>query len=187
MSSDIKVNVTVLVATLVALALAGCVTGPPAGIKPVTEFKAERYLGIWYEIARLDHSFERNMTDVTATYDYKENGDIRVLNRGYDTKRERWRSAEGTAKFRGAEDVGSLKVSFFGPFYGGYHVIELGEDYQYALVAGPSHNYLWILAREPRLDESVMEALVKKAESLGFEIDDLIWVTHERANSEGDS
>lgn len=169
---------------ILVITATGCATGPPSGMEPVSGFEADRYLGQWYEIARLDHRFERNMTDVTATYSYTDNGDIRVVNRGYDTKKEEWRSAEGKAKFRGAEDVGSLKVSFFGPFYGGYHIIDLDDEYQYALVAGPSLSYLWILARDSKLDESVAESLVAKAKALGFATDELIWVTHDREDVE---
>lgn len=154
---------------------------------PVTGFDVDRYLGTWYEIARLDHRFERNMTDVTANYSIKENGDIRVLNKGYDTRKAKWKTAEGKAKFRGATDEGSLKVSFFGPFYGAYNIIALDEDYQYALVAGPSLKYLWILARTPELEEAVTEPLLAKAKSLGYTTENLIWVTHERTAAKGES
>ena len=169
-----------------ALVYAGCATGLPSKVEPIDGFDAEQYLGMWYEIARLDHRFERNMNDVTAAYAFKDNGDIRVLNRGFDEKRNKWRSAQGKAKFREKNDVGSLKVSFFGPFYGGYHVVELDKNYTYALVAGPSLKFLWILSREPYLDKNIVEQLVSKANSLGFDTDSLIWVTHDRTGQSGE-
>jgi apolipoprotein D and lipocalin family protein len=114
--------------TVIAL-LAGC-TGIPDGIKPVSGFKIERYPGKWYEIVRLDHSFERGLSDVTANYRTRPDGGIDVLNRGYDTKNGAWREANGIAYFLGGPDIASLKVSFFGPFYGGYHVMALDPDYR---------------------------------------------------------
>lgn len=158
--------------------VAGCATGPPDGVTPITGFEPERYMGTWYEIARLDHRFERGLTQVSANYTLNDNGTIAVLNKGYNAAKGEWSSANGKAKFRGDETVGSLKVSFFGPFYGGYHIVELDDDYQYALVAGPSRNYLWILAREPNLDEDIYNRLVEEAQSLGFPTGNLIKVEH---------
>lgn len=135
-------------------------------------------MGTWYEIARLDHRFERGLTKITAEYSLSEDGTVKVLNRGYNAEKGAWESAEGKAKFRGDRDVGSLKVSFFGPFYGGYHIVMLGEDYDHALVAGPSFKYLWILAREPQLDGDVYNDLVERANSLGFPTEQLIEVEH---------
>ena len=159
--------------------ISACATSPPKGAVPVTDFELSRYLGTWYEIARLDHGFERGLSNVTAEYSLNQNGTVKVLNAGYDTLRGRWRSAEGEAKFRGDESVGSLKVSFFGPFYGGYHIIRLGDSYQYALVVGPTKGFLWILSREPVLDETVYHDLLDTAASLGFSISDVILVDHD--------
>ena len=103
----------------------GC-SGIPDGIEPVANFEVKRYLGKWYEIARLDHSFERGLSNITAEYSVREDGNLRVLNRGYNIKKKKWQDAEGKAKFTGSSDIGSLKVSFFGPFYGGYNIIEGG-------------------------------------------------------------
>lgn len=157
------------------LFLSGC-AGIPEGITPVTGFQAERYLGKWYEIARLDHSFERGLEQVSAEYSKRDDGDIRVLNRGFNTSKQKFEEAEGRAKFVGKPDVGQLKVSFFGPFYGGYNIVELDPNYQYVLIVGNDRDYLWILARTPQLDAAVQQRLVDKAKSLGFATDKLIFV-----------
>lgn len=165
-------------ATFLALVLflfAGCV-GVPEGLSPVSSFQAERYLGQWYEVARLDHSFERGLTHVTAQYSLREDGGLRVVNRGYTPAKQAWKQAEGRAFFVQGRDRGHLKVSFFGPFYGAYVVFDLDPAYQVALVAGPNRSYLWLLSRTPTLPpERVREALVK-AKALGFATEKLIWV-----------
>jgi apolipoprotein D and lipocalin family protein len=151
----------------------------PDNVQPVTNFQVDRYLGRWYEIARLDHSFERGLERVTAQYALREDGGVRVVNRGFDPQKQAWDEAVGKAYFVGDKDVGQLKVSFFGPFYGGYNIIVLDEDYQYAMVCGPDRSYLWILARSPRLDESTLQRLVDTAKSLGFATEELIYVAQE--------
>lgn len=148
----------------------------PSGASPVTGFQLDRYLGTWYEIARLDHSFERGLTCVKATYTLNDDGTVRVQNEGYDPAKKEWRQAVGKAKFVGDPQTGQLKVSFFGPFYGGYNIIALDPDYGYSLVCGPSLEYLWILAREPQLDAAVQSRLIGQARSLGFAVDELILV-----------
>ncbi|WP_444676899.1 lipocalin family protein [Halomonas sp. E19] len=157
------------------LLLAGC-TGLPKGTEAVTGFELERYLGQWYEIARLDHSFERGLDCVTADYSLRDDGGVRVINRGINLATGEVDEAEGRAYFVAGEDVGRLKVSFFGPFYGGYNVLQLDDDYRWALVSGPSHDYLWILAREPTLDAAIQEELVDFAASKAFPADELIEV-----------
>lgn len=165
-----------LSASLVAvLVLAGC-TGIPRGTEPVTGFELDRYLGQWYEIARLDHSFERGLDCVTADYSLRDDGGVRVVNRGVNLSEEEVDEAEGRAYFIGDEDVGRLKVSFFGPFYGGYNVLALDDDYQWSLVAGPDRSYLWILARTPTLPDATYRDLVERAESLAFPVEELIEV-----------
>ena len=165
-------------ALLFLLVLAGC-TGLPPGVTPVTGFQAERYLGTWYEIARLDHSFERGMSRVTAEYTRRDDGGLNVLNRGYVDADKVWKQAAGKAYFVETPDVGHLKVSFFGPFYGAYGVFELDQqDYRYALVSGPDTSYLWLLARTPTLDAATQDRLVAKATALGFDTSKLIFVDH---------
>ena len=161
------------------LFLPGC-TGIPDGVSPITGFDVNRYLGTWYEIARLDHSFERDLEQVTAEYSLRDDGGIRVLNKGYNSVKQRWEQAEGKAYFTGDSKVGRLKVSFFGPFYGGYNIIDLDhEDYQYALVSGPNTSYLWILARQPVLDAAIVRQLLAKASRYGFDTSRMIFVAQQ--------
>jgi len=166
----------------VPLLLLSC-GGIPKNIVPVQGFDIERYVGTWYEIARLDHSFERGLERVSAQYSLRDDGGINVVNRGFDPKKNKWKEAVGKAYFVSDPHTGRLKVSFFGPFYGGYNIIDLDEtDYSYALVCGPSRSYLWILAREPHLDESLQSALIRRAKALGFETEKLIYVRHREGN-----
>ena len=134
----------------------------PTGIEPVEQFDVERYVGKWYEIARYDHSFERNMQNVTAEYKLKNDGGVRVINRGYNTVLEKWSEAEGKAYFVNNTDVGHLKVSFFGPFYGSYVIFYLDDEYKYSLVTSYDRSYLWILAREPTFDEDIKNNLLER-------------------------
>ena len=163
---------------LLVLLLTGCV-GAPDHVQPVAGFELQRYLGTWYEIARLDHSFERGLEQVTATYSLRDDGGVKVVNKGFNPSKDKWKEAEGKAYFVGEPDIGQLKVSFFGPFYGGYNIIELDkENYQYSLVCGPDLSYLWILARTPQLDKSIVDRLITKAKELGFATEQLIFVKH---------
>lgn len=162
---------------LIALmTLAGC-TGKPDNIKPVENFQAEKYLGTWYEIARIDHRFEKGLTRVTAEYSKREGGGITVVNRGFDAKSGKWKESAGKAFFVEGEDKGHLKVSFFGPFYGAYIVFELDQpDYQYALVSGPDTSYFWLLSRTPTMDATLREQLIDKAVAKGFRREDILLV-----------
>jgi apolipoprotein D and lipocalin family protein len=167
-----------LLSILLLLSIAGCV-GLPENVKPVDNFKLEKYLGKWYEIARLEHSFERGLSKVTADYSLRDDGAVRVLNRGYSAEENSWKEAEGKAYFVKESDRGYLKVSFFGPFYGSYIVFGLDhENYQYSLVCGPDKSYLWILAREPEIKDDIRELLTKKAAAAGFDTGKLIFITH---------
>lgn len=171
-------SIRLIVTLFTVFHLAGCV-GVPKGVQPVTGFELDRYLGKWYEVARLDHSFERGLTKVSAEYSLRDDGGVKVINRGFDQDKNEWNEAEGKAYFIGEPDLGQLKVSFFGPFYGAYNILALDkEDYQYSLVAGPDRSYLWILARTPKLDRTIIELLVKKARQLNFPTEELIYVSH---------
>ena len=158
------------------LLLNSCSIGVPEGAKAVTNFNSEKYLGKWYEIARFDFRFEKDMDQVTATYSKKDNGNIKVDNRGYNYKKNKWSESIGEAKFVKSPDIAELKVSFFKPFWGSYNVIDIDEDYKYALVVGQNKDYMWILSRETTIPESYKQRFLDKAKSLGFETEKLIWV-----------
>jgi apolipoprotein D and lipocalin family protein len=161
---------------VLALVTTGC-TSLPKGIDPVEGFELNRYLGKWYEIARLDHSFERGLDKVTAEYSMRDDGGVKVVNRGYSRKKTEWNEAEGKAYFVRDSAEGYLKVSFFGPFYGSYVIFELDEEnYSYAFVAGPDKSYLWFLSRTPTVSDDLVRKFIEKAGELGFDTDKLILV-----------
>ena len=160
--------------TLLCWLLAGC-TGLPDDIRPVQRFELERYLGTWHEIARLDHGFERGLEQVTADYAMRQDGGVRVLNRGYSASEQRWQEAEGRAYFVESAQVGHLKVSFFGPFYGSYVIFELDPDYSYAFITSYNKQYLWLLARTPTVSDRIKQRFRQQSQALGFAIDELIW------------
>ena len=160
---------------LLGLALLGCL-GKPDTVQPFNPFALDRYLGRWYEIARLDHSFERGLDNVTAQYTLREDGGVSVTNRGFLTAEKRWKEAQGRAYFVNGTEEGYLKVSFFGPFYGSYVIFELdSERYQYAFVAGPDTSYLWLLSRTPEVDPALIDRFVEQAGQRGFDTGNLIF------------
>ncbi|WP_284204208.1 lipocalin family protein [Psychromonas marina] len=161
---------------LTSLLLSGC-TGMPKTVKPVDDFELQRYLGKWYEIARLDHSFERGMNQVSATYSLQEDGGVKVVNRGFSEIKNEWKEAQGKAYFVDKDNEGYLKVSFFGPFYGAYVIFELEyENYQYAFVSGPNVDYLWLLARTPTVPQAVIDKFMTMSKARGFDTDNIIFV-----------
>ena len=169
--------------SLLIIMLIGC-GGVPKNITPVDNFEVTRYLGVWYEIARLDHRFERGLTNVTAEYRLDSDGSIIVINRGFDPKRDQWRMVKGKARFASTPDIGRLKVSFFWPFYGAYNIFHLDqENYSYALVCGSSRSYFWILARTREIDQEIKDYLIQIARDNGFDTDQLIFVSHEKKGS----
>ena len=162
---------------LTALTLVSCSKRSiPTGVTAVQPFDFDKYLGSWYEIARFDFRFERGLDHTTATYTKNEDGTIKVVNRGYNTKKGKWKTATGKAKFAGSKEEAMLKVSFFGPFYAGYNVIAIDPEYKYALVSGDSRDYLWILSREKTLPANIKRDYVAKAKSLGFDTEKLLWI-----------
>jgi apolipoprotein D and lipocalin family protein len=167
-----------LLIALCSCTLAGCTVKLPDGVTPVNDFALEPYLGRWYEIARLDHRFERGMNQVTAEYSMRADGGVRVLNRGFDTDKGAWDEAEGRAYFVEDQRTGYLKVSFFGPFYGAYVIVD-HDPAHYSLVSGPDRSYLWILARSPTLPQQTLDALLAQAKALGYDTDALIWVAQD--------
>ena len=155
---------------LLLLALTGCQVQP--SLPTVPEFELSRYLGKWYETARLDHSFERGMSEVSAHYSLNEDGTVKVINSGIrDGKR---RSITGVAKT--AKTPGELRVSFFRPFYGSYRVVALTPDYSLAMVvSGNSRKYLWILSRTPEADPELVQQYLELARSYGFDTGKIIF------------
>lgn len=173
----IKINHYLLLFLIIMLN--GCL-GMPQGVKPVDDFELNKYLGTWYEVARLDHSFERGLDQVTAEYVLQDDGCVNVINRGFSLKKQQWQEANGRAYFVESSDLGYLKVSFFGPFYGSYVIFGLDKsNYQYAFVSGPDLDYLWLLARTKTLSPEVITQFTDQAQALGFETDKLIFVNHQ--------
>ncbi|MEO6069048.1 MAG: lipocalin family protein [Chitinophagaceae bacterium] len=165
--------------SLLMIGLFSCST-IPKGTYAVTSFDKEKYLGKWYEIARFDFRFEKDLNNTTATYSLNNDGTIRVVNKGYNTKKDVWKEATGKAKFVGDEKVAMLKVSFFGPFYAGYNVIAIDPDYKYALIAGKNLDYLWILSRSTTIPDDIKNSFLQKAQAIGYNISNLIWVEHNK-------
>ncbi len=161
------------------LSLLSC-SSIPKDIEPVSPFEINRYLGKWYEIARFDFRFEKGLNNTTAEYSLREDGKVKVINRGYNYEKKEWSQAEGKAKFVKDKKTAMLKVSFFGPFYGGYNVIALDKEYKYSLVCGGSRDYLWILSREKTIPEEIKKQYLEKAKKLGFNINNLLWIEHNK-------
>jgi apolipoprotein D and lipocalin family protein len=152
----------------------------PKGVKAIEPFNKKEYLGKWFEIARLDFKFEKNLNNTTAEYSLNKNGSIKVDNKGYNTKKEKWKQSIGKAKFVKDENIAMLKVSFFGPFYGGYNVIAIDPEYKYALVAGSDLDYLWILSRSTSIPEKVKNDYLEIAKNIGYNTSELLWVEHNK-------
>ena len=166
-----------IIMTIMAVLLFLNCNDKSAPTEPITGFDLEKYFGKWYEIARLDHRFERDMEQVTAEYSMRDDGKVKVVNRGF--KNDKWKKAVGKAKFAKDDKTGFLKVSFFGPFYGSYIIFELPDDYSYAFISGDNTNYLWFLSRTPTVSDKLLEKFITEAKEYGFNTDDLIFVEQE--------
>lgn len=173
-------NLSILLLTSLSLIGLQSCASIPKGTEAVQNFEKGKYLGKWYEIARLDFKFEKNLNNTTAEYSLKENGKIKVDNKGYDTLKKQWEQSIGKAKFVKTDTIGMLKVSFFGPFYGGYNVISIDSDYNYALVAGSSLKYLWFVSRDKTMPQEIKDKYLKIAQEIGYNTSDLIWVEHNK-------
>ncbi len=167
------------VSALCILSLSSCAT-IPEGVTAVEPFDQSKYLGDWYEIARMDFRFERGLNNTKANYSINIDGSIKVVNSGYNYTKKEWEEAVGKAKFVGESNKAMLKVSFFGPFYSGYNVIALDNDYRYALIAGKNLKYLWILSRYKTIPDEIRQEFLMKAEAAGYKVSDLIWVSHDK-------
>lgn len=177
-NKGITLRVPVVCFFLLACALAGC-TGVPKGINPVNEFDLEQYYGKWYEVARLDHRFERGLQDVSAEYSVGDNGLVQVKNRGFNAAKQKWSEAIGKARFKSDPETGHLLVSFFGPFYASYVIFEL-DDYNQAYIVGNNRKFLWFLSRTPDVSDADKEKFFIKTQELNFDTSELIWVKHSK-------
>ncbi|HRP67995.1 MAG TPA: lipocalin family protein [Turneriella sp.] len=177
-----KVNIFLVVGVCFIAFFSSCASIPEKA-KPIENFDVNRYLGTWYELARFDFRFERNLDNTSAHYALDKKGNVIVLNSGYNYVEKKWSKAVGLAKFRDAKNVAALKVNFFGPFYSGYNVIALDDNYQYALIAGKNLDYLWILSRTKKLPDEIKAKYLKIAEEIGYDISRLIWVKHDNDNN----
>ena len=161
-----------------SLLLLGC-TSTLKDVPVVQNFDKAQYLGKWYEIARLDFRFERDLNNTTAEYSVLNDTRIKVLNQGYNYKTQEWKQAQGKAKFKQDDKQGALLVSFFGPFYGSYNIVALDSGYQYALITGSNTDYMWILSRTKTIPEAVKTDYLNRAKALGFDVNALVWVHHD--------
>lgn len=175
-----RIIFTALLSFVLLNSMTSC-SSMPKKAQPVSQFDVNRYLGTWYEIARFDYRFEKDLDNAVAQYSLNPDGSVSVVNSGYNFKKNKWVSANGTAKFRGDKNTAALKVSFFGPFYAGYNVVAL-EDYKYALVAGKNLDYLWILSREKTIPENIKKDFIIKAQKIGYDTSKLIWVKQDKKN-----
>jgi lipocalin len=143
----------------------------------VSTVDLNRYMGMWYEIARLPNYFERKLKCTSANYTLRDDGRITVLNKGYYlTDPQKSTSARGVAWIPDRNSPAKLKVQFFWPFSGDYWIMELDKEYRYVLVGDPSHKYLWILAREKEMDEQTYNMLLSKAVENGYDVKSIIRV-----------
>jgi apolipoprotein D and lipocalin family protein len=147
-------------------------------LETVRPFDLNRYLGKWYEIARIPQSFQKNCEKTTAEYSLRDDGSVRVLNRCFNVVSGEWKQAEGRATVPNRADPSKLKVSFFWPFSGNYWVIELGADYDYAVVGDPSREYLWVLSRQSSMDEVQLEEILARCEAKGFDTSRMVRTDH---------
>lgn len=162
------------VAAAASLLSAGCAVSVPANIQPVRNFEATKYMGQWYEIARIDHRFQKGLTQAEAHYALNDDGTVQVINRGFNAEKNTWKAIEGKAKFLGDPSVGALKVSFFGPFYGGYNIVDLDPAYQTALVIGEDTSYFWLLSRKPDMPKEQLQQWLHKAQAMGVDLNQVI-------------
>lgn len=156
--------------------MASCFSENTDHIPAVPKFDPSRYTGVWFEILRNDHGFERNLSHVTATYTILKDSSITVVNRGYHTKKKKWVEAKAHGRYRNNMGRGEFKVSFFRPFYAAYKIIELGPDYEYAVVTSSSIRYFWVLSRTSELSGDLLRDILMRAEKWGFSTSDIIHV-----------
>jgi apolipoprotein D and lipocalin family protein len=173
--------------TLIAVAAAAGVAGITYALWPkrkipasaiVDPFDKQRYLGRWNEVARLPNLIEKDLRDLTDEYTLNENGTIKVVTRAFNPVKNKAVEATGTIKFKGAETRGQLEVAYFLPIYLDYNILDIDQDYRYALVSGSSMKYLWLISRESSMPEEMKRRFLDKATALGFDISNLEWMDY---------
>lgn len=158
--------ITMIAFTLLAVTAAG---SRKDELEVVPSVDLSRYVGQWYEIARLPNRFQKKCADsVTANYTLRKDGSIQVVNRCRKASGE-FTTATGKAKIVDKKTNAKLKVTFFWPFYGKYWILDLGPNYEYAVVGEPGRDYLWILSRTPQIDEALYQQLLAKMQARGFD------------------
>ncbi len=151
----------------------------PEGATPVSDFELDKYLGVWYELGRMNYYWEKeNLINVSAEYGLNDDGTVSVKNRGYDEEKEKWQEFIGKAKFRGDNTMAAFDVSFFGPIWAGYNVLSVDDDYSYALVAGRNTDYMWILSRDLDIPAGVKLKYVAMLNEIGYDTEAINWVEH---------
>lgn len=170
--------ILITILLFIVYSLSGCKnTKTMANKETVKELDLNKYLGTWYEIARFDHGFEKGLVGVTATYSLREDGKIKVVNSGFKNTLDGKKSiAVGKAKIPNPQDNAKLKVSFFWFFYGDYFVLDLGKNYEWAIIGSSSDNYLWILSRTPQIDDILYNEILDKLKTRGYDISKIIKV-----------
>lgn len=162
---------------LFIVVLSSCSTSIETNV--VKDFKANKYLGKWYEIARFDNRFEKGLDNVSATYTKIKQNKIRVINRGYNKEKKNWKEAKGIALLNKNPEIGKLRVSFFWPFFGDYNILYIDEEYEHAIVGSKSKDYLWLLSRHYTINEEQKDMLTTKIENLGYDINNLIYISQD--------
>lgn len=179
-----KIAIPTLVATGVGIGVAYtlkrlCNVKVPKGVHVVQNFDINSYTGQWYEVARFNFKYERDLKNVTANYSLNKDGSVRVVNKGYNYVKNEWEEAIGKARFVGDPTQGALKVSFFGPFYSGYNIVMMDPDYENVLVFGKNTDYIWFLSRHKTISAEVKNKFIEKAREAGYDINRLIWTAQE--------
>lgn len=172
---DKKKSLLILAATAAVTFAYNALKQVKSKVKVIEPFDIDRYLGKWYEIARLDFKWEKGLSQVTATYNKNNDGSITVNNQGFHDQKNKWKQSIGKAKPIDSSKKAALKVSFFGPFYSGYHVVKIDQDYRYALIFGDNLDYMWILSREKTIPEAIKLAYLEYARKSGYAIENLVW------------
>ena len=144
------------------------------------DFELERFLGSWFEIARLDNAIEKDLDNVMSQYSLNTDGTIKVINSGYHRVEQHWKKTEGIARFRHNHQKGDFSVNFLSPVYKGYNIISVDEGYNYALITGSNLNYLWMMSRHKTIPEQIKRKYLKLASLIGFNTEALLWVNQDR-------